>query len=277
MREQGPNRAHVLSVLNLKGGVGKTHAVWLLACGCIERGKRILLLDTDAQGNLSNSFVDASSGLKGIEQLIDPSREPDIRSVIRRTSYDSVDIVPSSFAVSSFDISDQRAWEFADLQRSFVDAIETVRADYDLIVFDCPPRLSLVSFAALVASDGVIVPLEAADWGAQGILQVGEAVAYVRQQQNAALKLVGYLVSRFKGNRTFQRTYEAELRQHFGTLLFDTVLPDLAAFERAVTLRVPITQREPRSRGAAITRAFLSEVLRRIREDGCGGVSQNDQ
>jgi len=76
---------------------------------------------------------------------------------------------------------------------------------YDVIVFDCPPRLSLVSFAALCASDFVIVPLEAADWGAQGIMQVTSAVEYVQSRFNRRLQLLGYLVSRFKRRRAYRR------------------------------------------------------------------------
>lgn len=276
MNSPASTQAHILSVLNLKGGVGKTHAVWLIACAAAETGCRVLLIDTDAQGNLSNSFLDAEARSPGVERLLDPAAEPDVRQLIRRTRLATVDIVPSSFAVSSFDLSNQRSWEASDLQRSFVDALTAVRGEYDLIIFDCPPRLSLVSYAALVASDGVIVPLEATNWGAQGIVQVADAVDYVRRHHNPSLQLTGYLISRFKAGRTFQKAYEEELRQHFGTSVFDTVLPDLAAFERAVTLRVPVTEREPRSRGADIARAFFREVLRRVGHPGSRGVPPDD-
>ena len=121
-------------------------------------------------------------------------------SLIRRTAFPMIDIIPASPAIAAFDLSDQRTWEKADLHRSFLDPIRAVRAHYDFVVFDCPPRLSLASFSALVASDHVIVPLEAADWGAQGITQVTEAVEYVRDRFNPNLNLLGYLVSRFSGN-----------------------------------------------------------------------------
>jgi chromosome partitioning protein len=151
-----------------------------------------------------------------------------------------------------------------------LDPIESLRTHYDYIVFDCPPRLSLVSFAALCASDHVIVPLEAADWGAQGIVQVAEAVSYVKERFNARLRLLGYLVSRFKKSRTYQRTYLDGLRKHFGSGTFDTVLLDLAEFERSVTDRIPITLRAPESAAAKIARNFVDEVCRRI-EAGEGG------
>lgn len=264
-------RAAVLTVLNLKGGVGKTHATWLLASVCAERQQRVLLIDTDTQGNLSNSFVRVGSTQPGVEQLLDPSLDADVHQLIRRTAWPSIDIIPASSAVAAFDVADQKSWERADLQLSFVDPVESVRSLYDYIIFDCPPRLSLVSFAALVASDHVIVPLEAADWGAQGIVQVTDAIEHVARRFNRRLTLLGYLVSRFKISRTYQFTYLMELRRHFGPRVFDTQVPDLAGFERAVTDAVPITQHDPRGRAASIARRFFDEVCRRIATAERGG------
>ena len=121
-----------------------------------------------------------------------------------------------------------------------------------------------MSFAALCASEFVIIPLEAADWGAQGIVQVTSAVEYVQQRYNEKLSLLGYLVSRFKRARSFQASYLAKLREHFGALAFDTVIPDLARYEKFVTLNVPITLHAPSSVEAGIARRLFAEVERRI-------------
>lgn len=267
-------RAHILTVLNLKGGVGKTHSVWLLASVCHERNQRVLLIDTDPQGNLTNSFVRDAPRQPGVEQLLDPSLDADVHALIRRTAFPAIDIIPASAALASFDEADQRAWEQADLHRSFLEPVRAVEALYDFVVFDCPPRLSLVSFAALCASYSVIVPLEAADWGAQGIVQVTEAIDYVRQRFNRDLRLLGYLVSRYRTTRSFQQTYQLGLRKHFGAHVFDTVIPDLAGFERSVTDAIPITQHAPRGRPAAIARSFFDEVCRRLAQDeSCSGGS----
>lgn len=259
-----PASAHVVTVLNLKGGVGKTHTSWLLASVCLERQQRILLVDTDTQGNLSNSFLPDLPHRPGVEQLLDPSVDADVRSLIRRTEYAGIDIIPASAALASFDESKQLEWERHDLQRSFVEPVKTVAGQYDFIVFDCPPRLSLASFAALCASDHVIVPLEAADWGAQGIVQVTEAVDYVRQRFNPKLQLLGYLVSRFRAGRVYQKAYLRQLREHFGEGVFDTVIGDLAGFERSVTDAIPITRHDSRGRAATIARSFFDETCRRI-------------
>jgi chromosome partitioning protein len=153
---------------------------------------------------------------------------------------------------------------------SLVDSMRDLRNTYDLIIFDCPPRLSLVSFAALCASDGVIIPLEVAEWGAQGIMQVTEAVDYVRERHNPELALLGYLVSRYKRARSFQRTYLAKLRQRFGKLAFDTLIPDVSLFEQSVTINVPIVLHSPSSVEAGIARRLFAEVQRRLHRAPAG-------
>jgi chromosome partitioning protein len=258
------NRSAVLTVLNLKGGVGKTHTSWLLASVAQEREQRILLIDLDTQANLSKSFLDEVAVEESVAMLFDPSAEPDVLSLVRRTMFSHIDIIPSAPGLSPFDESNQAEWEKIDGHLSLLDPIAKLRSHYDFIVFDCPPRLSLVSFAALCASDHVIVPLEAADWGAQGIQQVTDAVAYVRERFNPKLTLLGYLISRFKRSRTYQRTYTAGMRKHFGESMFDTALSDLADFERSVTDRLPITLLAPESQAAQVARTFVDEVCRRI-------------
>lgn len=267
----------MLTVLNLKGGVGKTHSAWLLASVCEERGLRCLLIDTDPQGNLSNSFARDRGNAPGIERLLDPSADADVLDLVQRTAYPQIDLVPSNPQLARFDLSDQNTWEASDLQHSFVDPVASLRPLYDLVIFDCPPRLSLVSYAALCASDGVIVPLEAADWGAQGIVQVTAAIDHVRERHNRRLRLLGYLVSRYKPRRSYQQSYLKQLRAHFGELTFDAVLPDLAAFERSVTDAVPLTRHSPRSTAAAHARSFFDEVRRRAAQLGPGSPRSRNE
>jgi chromosome partitioning protein len=264
MPAKATRTAQVITVLNLKGGVGKTHTSWLIASVAQERGQRILLVDLDTQGNLTKSFLDTVEPQRSVAMLFDPSAQPDVFTLVHRTTFSHIDILPSGAHLAPFDASDQKVWEQTDQHLTLLDPIASLRSHYDFIVFDCPPRLSLVSFAALCASDHVIVPLEAADWGAQGIVQVAEAISYVHERFNDRVQLLGYLISRFKKSRTYQRTYLDGLRKHFGNRTFDTVLLDLAEFERSVTDRIPITLRAPESAAAGIARNFVDEVCRRI-------------
>ena len=138
-----------LTILNLKGGVGKTHTTWLLASVCQERAKRVLLIDTDTQGNLSNSFVDPVDTGRGVDLLLHPGSDHNPLPLIRRTAFSHIDVIPSSAVVARFDLSNQADWEKSDQHRCFVDPIRVLAEQYDYILFDCPPRLSLVSFAEI--------------------------------------------------------------------------------------------------------------------------------
>jgi len=263
--ERSPHRASVITVINLKGGVGKTHASWLLAAVCEERKQRVLLVDTDMQANLTSSFVDEGHREPGVEALFDPAQDADPNTLIRKSVFPQIDIIPANTRLARFDLADRHLWEKTELHLSLVEPVSSLRSSYNFILFDCPPRLSVVSFAALCASDYVVIPLEAADWGAQGIVQVTAAIEEVQRHYNPRLKLLGYLVSRFKRARAYQQSYLKQLRTHFGGLAFDTVVPDLARFEQSVTDRIPITLQAPRSEEADVARALFREVEARIK------------
>jgi chromosome partitioning protein len=264
-----------ITVINLKGGVGKTHTVWLLAGVCEEQGKRVLVIDTDTQANITKSLLTSGENpLPGVEALFDPRDDADPQALIRRTRFSHIDLLPASVALAAYDLSDRRLWEKSDLHLSLAEGLREIRAQYDYLIFDCPPRLSLVSFAALCASDYVIIPLEAADWGAQGVVAVTAAVNHVRERHNPQLQLLGYLVSRFKRGRSYQRSYLAKLREHFGPLAFDAIIPDLSGYEKSVTHGIPITLYAPATDEAAIARTFFGEVEHRIQEAGRSGVGR---
>lgn len=268
-----PDQSTVITVLNLKGGVGKTHTSWLIASVCQERSLRVLVVDADTQGNITSSFLSAPDRQAGIEALFNPAAEVEPTALVRRTAFSHIDLLPASAALARFDLSDQSQWEAAELHLALLEPVASLRRHYDFIVFDCPPRLSLVSTAALCAADGVVIPLEAADWGAQGIVQVTEAIRRVRGQFNPRLKLFGYLVSRFRRARSYQQGYLKQLRQHFGDQAFDTVIPDLAQFEKSVTDRIPITLHAAASEEAGIARCFFDELCLRAERDVGGGAA----
>ena len=272
MQPTSNRRATAITVINLKGGVGKTHTVWLLAGVCQERGKKLLVIDTDTQGNITKSLLPPVwAPIPGVAALSICARTSIPGISIRPTRYSHVDLLPSNPLLATYDLSDKTVWEKSDLHLSLAEGLRAIEDRYDYIVFDCPPRLSLVSFAALCASDFVVIPLEAADWGAQGIVQVTAAVDHVRARYNPDLALLGYLVSRFKRARAYQRSYLAKLREHFGPLAFDTIIPDLAGFEKSVTHGIPITLHAPSSIEAGIARRLFAEVQRRIHRSRRGG------
>lgn len=264
MKHERVPPAKAITVINLKGGVGKTHTTWLLAGVCQERGLRCLAVDLDQQGNLTRNLLASASFQSGTEALFQPGADIDTRTVIHPSSFSHVDLIPAGPNLQPLDLTDQREWEKADLHLSLVDLVADVRNHYDFILFDCPTKLSLTGFAALTASDFAIVPLEPADWGAQGVVQVTEAIDYVRAHHNPKLRLLGYVISRYKQRRKYHDIYCRQLRQQFGTNAFDTAVPDWAGYEHAVTHAIFPNIRRPTSPEAQIARQLFAEVQQRI-------------
>ena len=264
-------RAHVITSLNLKGGVGKTHLCWLIASVCQERGRRCLIVDLDQQANITQSFLPDHSDPNGVERIFDPSDDVEPRDVVRQTAHPHIDIIPVTGHFARLDFSQSGQWESQRLHAALADAVTELLPSYDYILLDCPPRMSLASYAALCASDFVIIPLEAADWGARGTASVRAIVQRVQRHDNPRIQLLGYVVSKFKRARAFQQTYMAQIRQVFGDEVFETAIPDLAQFERSVDEGIPITLHSPRSHGADIARQLFDEMESRIAEKLSGG------
>ena len=223
----------------------------------------MLLVDLDPQANLTSSFLADDAVDRSVELLFDPSVDPDAESLIHRTAFDGVDLIPSSCRLEPVNVTDN--WQDADLHLSLAEALAPVRERYDYVLFDCPPSLSLVSYAALCASDFAVIPLEAARWGALGTQHIANAIEFVQQRYNSRLQLMGYLASRYKARRAYQQTYLATLREQCGDDAFETVIADLAAFEKAVTDRSLISVHSPSSRANSIALQLFAEVESRAK------------
>lgn len=277
MPSQTQRLATVITSLNLKGGVGKTHLCWLIAGVCQERGKRCLVLDLDKQGNISTTLLGNAAAGSGTEAFFNPALEPEINRLIRRSNFEHIDCIPGDFSIERFNLTDPTEWEQTGLQLSLVDPLQEVAPFYDYILLDCPADISLITYAALCASDFLIVPLEAADWGALGTQHVRQAFDHVRCQFNDRLQLLGYVASRFKTLRKYQKNYLSELQRHFGPDAFETVISDLAAFEQSVTDRIPIVLHSPSSHASSLARGFFDELetrIQRLRSGSSAGGSR---
>ena len=259
--------AIAITSLNLKGGVGKTHLCWLIAGVCEERGKRCLVIDLDKQGNLSTTLLGAGHNPQpGAESFFDASLDANVPQLIRKTELSCIDCIPGSFALEKFNVTSPSLWEGTGQEISLIDPLREIRANYDYVLLDCPADISLITYAALSASDFLMIPLESAHWGALGTPHVLRAFHHARAKRNPRLSLLGFVASRFKRGRSYQKEFLGELRSHYGSDAFETMIPDLAPFEKSVNDRVPIVLHSPSSHAATIARRFFDEVESRIKE-----------
>jgi chromosome partitioning protein len=194
--------------------------------------------------------------------LYDDALAPIPEALIRPTGIEGVAIVPGSRHLTPFNMLPPDRWR--DPERGIREFLAEVAGDFDLTLIDCPPNLHLCSWAALVASDFLIVPLSPEDYGAQGIADVQEAVSLVQAGPNPALRLLGYLVTMHDKRLGIHLAYEALLRELYGADVFAAPFPLAKDFKEAVAARLPISHYKPKSAAAKATKTVADEVLGRI-------------
>jgi chromosome partitioning protein len=256
-----------VAFLNKKGGVGKTSACHHLSGALARKGLRVLLVDADPQASLSQGLLgpEVARGMNPtstIAAIFDDTGGPPIGDLVLPTPIEGVSLLPGSEAMEDLNVT--RPWETGPLQFALRDALGELAAGYDLALIDCPPSVQLASWSALVAAHGVVVPLQAEDYGAQGLVAIRRSIARVRTEANPDLKLVGYLISMFNKTIGVHVSYEADLRQVYGDDVFALVIPLAKDFKEAVILRQPVGHYRPKSAGAKVIAGLAAELLERL-------------
>jgi chromosome partitioning protein len=253
-------------LLNQKGGVGKTSTCHHLAGTLAKEGKRILLVDNDPQASLTQGLFGPQ-----VTRSLDPGQtiaaiyadNAAPEQVIHRTEIPGIELVPGSRHAMKYNNAEPWTAD-RDLQIGLRETVEAVRDRYDFVLIDCPPNLHLCSWAALVASDFLIVPLQPEDYGAQGIIDVQESAALVTELANPGLSLLGYLITMFNGRKSIHKMYEETLRGQYGSNVFDVRIPHAAEFPEAIAFRKPIAQYKPKGVAAKAIQELAVEIQTRL-------------
>jgi chromosome partitioning protein len=257
----------VVAAINLKGGVGKTSLCLHLSGALSQLGRRVLAVDNDPQSSLTAGFLGAQPTRRldpaGTIAAIYGGADPMPGVVIRPTGFERIDLLPGSRWAADANVPSPHRAPRAD-QARLRDFIDLVRDDYDVVVIDCPPTLSLCSWAAMAASDAFIVPVQPEDFGAQGTQDVLESAAAVRAVINPGLALAGYVVSMYQARRVVHQDYTAYLRAERGAEVFAAMVPEAADFAEAVTARRPVGLHKPRGAAARAIKAVAEELLGRL-------------
>jgi chromosome partitioning protein len=266
-----------ISLLNQKGGVGKTSSCHHLAGTLAKAGRRVLLIDNDPQASLSQGFWGPEETRRigraeGVAALYDDALAPIPEVLIRPTGFDGVAIVPGSRHLTPFNMLPPERWH--DSERGIREFLAEVRDDFDLTLIDCPPNLHLCSWAALVASDFLIVPLAPEDYGAQGIIDVQESVMMVQAGPNPGLRMLGYLLTMMNVRKTIHQLYEESLREQYDPLVFATRVAEAVEYVEALNRRIPVAQYKPKGAAAKTMKALADEIQGRLIHGVSGGESQ---
>jgi chromosome partitioning protein len=257
----------IVSFLNRKGGVGKTSTVFHMAgsfAGAL--GKKVLLCDLDPQASLSQGhfgpvFVESLPKEKTVAALFDNAFDPSPNELIYPTRFENISIVPASNDLTDHNTPRPEESRYQDSLRDFLDE---VKVDFDVVLIDCPPNLQLCSWAALLASDFVVVPVIPEDFSSQGLVYVQQAIDRALTTKNPKLRLLGYMLTVYEKRIGIHGAYEKLLRSQYEDLVLENVMPLNTAFKEAVSRRRPIFIDKPKSAAATMTNALCQEILDRV-------------
>lgn len=252
-----------IALVNQKGGCGKSSTALHLAGSLAAAGKRVLAVDADPQGSLSQGFF-GSSWVETLEAgqtlaaafVADRFAAPPVTA----TSVAGVSIVPANQTLARFNTPEPETLGLA--QHALAATLQRAGL-FDATLIDCPPNLYACTWNALLAADYALVPVPPEDFGTQGLRAVHEAIDAARTL-NPRLRLVGHLVTRYDGRLLVHRAYDQKLRALYGSSVFETVVPEASAFKVALACRQPVGRYSPRSKAALAIDRLRDELLARI-------------
>jgi chromosome partitioning protein len=254
------SKLRIFCVANQKGGVGKTTTTVNLAAGLAQIGQRVLAIDLDPQGNATmGSGIDKRALPASVyDVLLESAGLAEARQRSVKGGYDVVG-ANRELAGAEIELVNQERRE-----RRLKKALIAVREDYDFVLVDCPPSLSLLTLNGLVAAHGVIVPMQCEYFALEGLSDLVNTIKQVHANLNPDLQLIGLLRVMFDPRITLQQQVSDQLKAHFGEKVFDTVIPRNVRLAEAPSYGQPGVVFDPASRGAQAFVEFAQEMVKRV-------------
>lgn len=263
----------VFCITNQNGGVGKTTTAINLAAALAALDKKVLLIDLDPQGNATmGSGVDKNSVHNNLYQVL--IGESDIASVRVRSETGGYDVLPANRELSGAEID---LIQMEDREMQLKNAISKVLDDYDFILIDCPPTLSLLTLNGLASADGVIIPMQCEYFALEGLSDLVNTIKRVHQNINPNLRVIGLLRVMFDTRVTLQQQVSAQIEAHFGDRVFETIVPRNVRLAEAPSHGMPGTVYDKSSRGAKAYIEFGEELIKRVKKEVLRSVARPPQ
>lgn len=252
----------IIAVANQKGGVGKTTTAINLGAALAERGRRVLLVDLDPQGNASTGLgiENEDRDLTTYDLLLG---EAAIEEIVQPTNVNNLSIIPATTDLSSADIeltaNEKRSFLLHDALRQ--PAFDTLGFDYILI--DCPPSLNILTVNAMVAAHSVLVPLQSEFFALEGLSQLMMTVREVRHSANKKLRIEGIVLTMYDRRNNLSQQVEADARENLRDLVFKTMIPRNVRLSEAPSYAMPALDYDPLSKGSVAYRELAQELMAR--------------
>ena len=249
----------IIAVANQKGGVGKTTTSINLAACLAEKGKKVLAVDMDPQGNLTSGLgVDKDSVEKSIYELI--IGEVDIKEVINKEVLENLDIIPTSIDLSAAEIE---LIGVDDKEYILRNAIDQVKDQYDFVIIDCPPSLSMLTINAMTTADSVIVPIQCEYYALEGLSQLIHTVELVKNRLNSKLEIEGVVFTMYDARTNLSLQVVENVKDNLQQNIYKTIIPRNIRLAEAPSYGLPINKYDPKSTGAESYMRLADEVIER--------------
>ena len=247
----------IISFANKKGGVGKTTTAINLAAYCAELGKKVLLVDVDSQGNATTGLGFSKSALK--KSVFNVLIEDDsAENNILPTQVKQLDLLPANVDLTGAEVD---LVYKRDREKILKAALDKVRDQYDYIFIDCPPSLGLVTINAWVASDSILIPLQSEYYAMEGVSQLMNTIAMVRQHLNPKLLIEGVVITMYDGRALISKQITSEIKKFFKNKLYEIIIPRNVRLAEAPSHGMPIVLYDPKCTGARAYKALAEEFL----------------
>jgi chromosome partitioning protein len=249
----------ILAVANQKGGVGKTTTSVNLAASLAATKRKVLLIDLDPQGNATMGVgVDKNKLDKTFcDVLLDGL---DVHKAVVHIDNAGIDLLPANADMTAAEVDLMRA---DNAEQRFKNSIAPIKDEYDYVLIDCPPALNMLTLNALVAADGVIIPMQCEYYALEGLTALMDTINQVRSSVNPDLQIEGLLRTMFDTRNTLANDVSAQLIEHFGDRVYRTIVPRNVRLAEAPSHGLPALLYEKTSRGALAYLALAGEMLRR--------------
>ena len=249
----------VMAIINQKGGVGKSTTAINLSAALGEMGKQVLLVDLDPQGNSSSGLGIEKSRVEHCVYDVLLNDVP-VEDVIIPDVCEGLDVIPATINLAGAEV--ELVAEMARENR-LRDSVGSLRGKYDYVFIDCPPSLGLLTVNALVAADKLLIPIQCEFYALEGVTKLLDSMKRVKTRLNPSLDIFGVLLTMYDGRTTLSKQVVEEVRNYFGKIVFDTLIPRTVKLSEAPSFGQPITQYDPSGKGAQSYVDLAKEVINR--------------